>query len=236
MAHLAAPLGEDELRRPAMVFAPHPDDETLGCGGTLLRKRRAGAAVWVVFLTDGAASHAHLVPRAELRGIRAGESLAAVEVLGVQPPRVSWLDFPDGELARHRAEAVSRVSALLEQHGPEQLFVPYARGEHPDHVATHAIVYEALARARRPATILEYPVWSWRRSGLRLLVECRTSVSIQELLTYKREALARHASQVERRGADPRWRTLGDVDEGEFLACFFQGHEFYRRVDVTVRP
>ena len=36
--------GED-LGRPAVVFAPHPDDEALGCGGTFIRKRRAGAPV-----------------------------------------------------------------------------------------------------------------------------------------------------------------------------------------------
>src|SRR5687768_6580034 len=51
MERLATPLGEEELGRSAMVFAPHPDDETLGCGGTILQKRRAGASMRIVFMT-----------------------------------------------------------------------------------------------------------------------------------------------------------------------------------------
>ena len=46
-------LDRTSQRAPAIVFAPHPDDETLGCGGTILKKRSLGAPVEVVFLTDG---------------------------------------------------------------------------------------------------------------------------------------------------------------------------------------
>jgi LmbE family N-acetylglucosaminyl deacetylase len=255
MARLATPLGADELGLPAMVFAPHPDDETLGCGGTILQKRRAGATVRIVFMTDGAASNPRLSSRAEMRMTRHGEALEAVEVLGLEPAHVSWLDFPDGELGLWHAEAVGRVSGLLQLHRPEQLFLPYARGEHSDHVATHAIVHEAIGRVGLAATLLEYPVWSWRhwpatgRSGSwrtvrallaggraaawgsRFLREFRTSVAIQDVLALKRAALERHVSQMRRRNGDPCWRTLGDVDQGEFLACFFQEYEYYRRVD-----
>ena len=45
----ARPWSAEELRRSAVVFSPHFDDETLGCGGTILQKRRAGAAVSLVF-------------------------------------------------------------------------------------------------------------------------------------------------------------------------------------------
>jgi LmbE family N-acetylglucosaminyl deacetylase len=256
MARLAAPLGDDELRRSAMVFAPHPDDETLGCGGTILQKRRAGANVRIVFMTDGAASHAHLISRPEMRGVRKREALEAIEALGLEPSQISWLAFPDGELSLWREEAIRRVGRLLERHRPRQIFLPYARGEHSDHVATHVIVYEAISRVGLAATLLEYPVWSWRHwpvvgelgswrkvravlagcraavGGLMFLRELRTSVSIQDVVAQKRAALERHVSQMRRRDGDPCWRTLGDVDEGEFLACFFQDYEYYRRVDL----
>jgi LmbE family N-acetylglucosaminyl deacetylase len=234
MEHLATPLGDEELRRSAMVFAPHPDDETLGCGGTILRKRRSGAAMRIVFMTDGAASHADLTSRAELRMMRQREALDAVEVLGLGPAQVSWLGFPDGELGQWRADAVTRVSELLQRFRPEQLFLPYARGEHSDHVATHAIVYEAVGRVGLAATLLEYPVWSWRYwpAKVRFLRELRTSVAVQEVLAQKRSALERHVSQMRRRNGDPRWRTLGDIDQGEFLASLLQDYEYYRRVDI----
>jgi LmbE family N-acetylglucosaminyl deacetylase len=239
-----------------MVFAPHPDDETLGCGGTILRKRRLGAELRIVFMTDGAGSHCDLLPRAELSAMRAREAREVAEALGVEWSHVSWLAFPDGALEGHRLEAVSRVEELLERHRPEQLFLPYARGEHLDHVATHAIVHEAARRAGRRMTLLEYPVWLWRhwpacgwgrtwvdrRSilagsvstgfGLRLFSELRASVGIREVLGEKRAALARHVSQMRRRNGEPDWWILEDIDDGDFLACFFHEHELYRRVEL----
>lgn len=257
MTRLARPLVEAELQRPAMVFAPHPDDETLGCGGTILRKRRVGAAVRLAFLTDGSGSHAELVSRAELKAMRSDEALAAAEGLGVSAGEVFLLGFPDGALRAHHEEAVARVTTLLERHRPEQLFLPSIRAEHPDHVATNAIVHEAVRRLGLTATLLEYPVWLWRHwpavalpdtreqaravlvsslragFGLRLLSEFRTSVPIQDVVEQKRRVLARHASQMRRRDGDPRWRTLGDVSEGEFLDCFFQEQEVFHRIDLV---
>jgi LmbE family N-acetylglucosaminyl deacetylase len=233
MPRLAKPLGEEELRHSAMVFAPHPDDETLGCGGTILQKRRAGAAPRLVFMTDGAASHPRLSSRAEMRVTRRSEALEAVAVLGLEPAQVSWLDFPDGALGQWRAEAVTRVSTLLQLHRPEQLFLPYARSEHGDHVATHSIVHEAVGRAGLRATLLEYPIWSWRhwRAAVRFPQELRACVAVQDVLDRKRAALERHVSQMRRREGNPSWSTLGDVDQGAFLACLFQDYEYFRRVD-----
>jgi LmbE family N-acetylglucosaminyl deacetylase len=259
LERLACSFDEDALRRPAMVFAPHPDDETLGCGGTILQKRRAGAVVRLAFLTDGSSSHLDLISREELTVVRAREALGAAKVLGVEAEDVFMLGFPDGALRSCREAAVSRVAELLRRHRPEQLFVPYARGEHRDHVSTNHIVREAVARVGLPVTLLEYAVWAWRhwpmvslgrkrprprsvlegvastRLGLRMVAEFRTKVPIRDVLGQKRAALALHASQMERRNAEPRWHTLQEVDGGEFLPCFFEDYEFYRRIDVAAR-
>jgi LmbE family N-acetylglucosaminyl deacetylase len=259
LGRLARALDEDELRRPAMVFAPHPDDETLGCGGAILQKRRVGAAVRIAFLTDGASSHPHLVTRDELRALRAQEALGAAKALGVEAEDVFLLDFPDEALGAYREAAVARVAELLRRHQPEQLFLPYARGEPPDHVSTNLIVREAVARVGLAVTLLEYAVWAWRHwpmmgfgrtrrqrwsvlagtvstwGGLRMVREFRTKVPIRDVVGQKRAALALHASQMERRHAEPRWHTLGEQDGGEFLPCFFEDDELYRRTDVAAR-
>src|SRR5947209_4236656 len=109
----------EALARSAVVFAPHPDDETLGCGGTILKKRGLGAEVHVVFMTDGAQSHASLMAPAEMRALRAREGVAAAAALGVDEAHVHLLDFPDSRLAEHRALATERVGALLRQVRPE---------------------------------------------------------------------------------------------------------------------
>src|SRR5262245_42487805 len=93
-AVMAARLKEwraDDLGRSAVVFAPHQDDEVLGCGGTVVRKLRAGADVTVVFMTDGSAAHGDLIAPDELTRIRAGEARAACDLLGVPADRVLFL-------------------------------------------------------------------------------------------------------------------------------------------------
>src|SRR5690606_8940077 len=81
----------DELERPAIVVAPHFDDEVLGCGGTMLRKLAAGARLSIVFMTDGGKSHRHLMPSGELARIRSAEAMAAAAAVGIDPSDVTML-------------------------------------------------------------------------------------------------------------------------------------------------
>ncbi len=257
LARAARPLGEEELRRPTMVFAPHPDDETIGCGGTILLKQRLGVEVRVVVMTDGSGSHPKLLAPEKMARMRAREVMEATGLLGVDASRVHLLGFPDRHLLEHREAAVAQVAALLEAHRPEQLFVPYAAGENRDHGSSCLIIHEAVKRLGRPVTVFEYAVWSWRywphvpregslfnprvwarnaASTARGLVRSsafRTRVDIHPVVEEKRRALERHASQLERFEGNPQWDTLRDVDGGEFLECFFEGHELYRRIDFT---
>ena len=60
------------LDQSAVIFAPHQDDETLGCGGTIILKTQAAAQVTIVFLTDGSTSHRRFISAAKLTQIRTG--------------------------------------------------------------------------------------------------------------------------------------------------------------------
>lgn len=248
----------EDLARSAIVFAPHQDDETLGCGGTIIRKRQAGAEVSVVFLTDGSGSHPQFMSADELRALRYEEALAATGLLGLSPDDVNFLMFPDGALQQHHEAAVVAVSEILRVQQPEEVFVPYYQDPPPDHLATNRAVREALARLGSQAVVYEYPVWYWwnwphvrlagtlrqrlsalrsslkTRAGVGFWTELRHACYVGDVLEQKRAALAAHRSQMERLVADPRWLTLGDVANGEFLACFFQPWErFFRRPVAT---
>jgi LmbE family N-acetylglucosaminyl deacetylase len=146
---------------PALVFAPHPDDETLACGGTIARKVAAGADVRVVFMTDGSASHPGVIAPDVLRPMRREEARKAAKALGLEDEALAFLDFPDGILAASHENAVPAVKALLDRHRPRQVFVPYRRDTHRDHDATFRIVHEALQKAGLRAWLFEYPVWLW---------------------------------------------------------------------------
>lgn len=237
-----------------MVFAPHQDDETLGCGGTIITRIGTGTDVAIVFMTEGRTSHAHLIPPSELVKIRRQEALAASRVLGIEEESVTFLDFEDGRLSEHYAAAVARVSSLLHEYKPDEVFIPYHREPNLDHLATNRIVLTALSAVGIAPVVCEYPVWTWHHwpwvslrqhtppgtravihntfanvFGIRLLKDFGYSSFIGDVIGQKAAALNEHRSQMTRLLPDPGWLTLSDVSDGDFLACFFQDYEvFYR--------
>jgi LmbE family N-acetylglucosaminyl deacetylase len=249
---LGQEIDRGELGDPCIVFSPHPDDESLGCGGTIVQKKRVGANATVVFMTDGSASHRRFISEQRLKIMRRDEAISACEILGVEAANVVFLDFKDGQLGACHHAAVQKVSAILRQHVAEQIFIPYSNDATPDHQATHAIVLAALRESRKSVVVYEYPVWFWAHwpwvsvpiaspsqviqqtmsslsSWIRLLKDFRCFVPITEVMEQKRTALKQHRSQTTRLLPDFRWPVLSDVADGEFLACFFQEHEvFYR--------
>jgi hypothetical protein len=110
-AALARDDTEASAKRRCLVVAPHPDDETLGCGATIARKRAAGTAVLVAVVADGryAQSRSTMISPSELASIRAAEAVAACARLGVDADDVVQLGHED----THVAEAEQQVTEEL---------------------------------------------------------------------------------------------------------------------------
>lgn len=238
------------LSQPAIVFAPHPDDETLGCGGTLIKMGRLGATVKIVFMTNGNQSHAHLISPNELSAMRHTEAVKAAEVLGVSAANVKLLDFPDGQLRLHRERASESVLSMLRQYKPAIVFVPASLEPPQDHRATFWAVTKAISQWGQPVIKIEYPIWLWfhfpwvkmphsRRewktwiqnsiitlAGLRFITDFRHKVVIEEVTSQKLSALQQHRSQMET--LRDNWPVLSDVSDGEWLDCFFQEVEVFK--------
>jgi LmbE family N-acetylglucosaminyl deacetylase len=251
-------LDENQLKYSAIVFAPHQDDETLGCGGAIIQKKRAGADVKIVFMTDGSTSHNHLISKDELKLMRVKEALAACQVLGLAESDVVFLEFEDGRLGEHRAQVICKVAEILRRQEPDEVFLPYYRDLTPDHLATNEIVISALRSWQKKVTVYEYPVWAWHHwpwvslpigrgrgtktilinsfkawFGLRLLRDFQSFIQISDVKAQKRMALNQHRSQMNRLFSNPNWTTLHDVSNGEFLDCFFQEREIFRRYQLN---
>jgi N-acetylglucosamine malate deacetylase 1 len=113
--------------RRALVIAPHPDDETLGCGGTLARLAPT-CEIHVLLVTNGDGG-GELPPGTSER--RKAEMAAAVRTLGIRT-QVLHFDAPDGRFS-DSPQYRQRVAALLEQHRPEWVFLPWLLDSHPDH-------------------------------------------------------------------------------------------------------
>jgi LmbE family N-acetylglucosaminyl deacetylase len=86
--------------RRVLVVAPHPDDESLGCGGLIATLAWKGAAFRFVFVTDGGASHRHSQswPRPRLAARREAEATEALRRLGVGAETRLFLGLADAAM------------------------------------------------------------------------------------------------------------------------------------------
>lgn len=125
-----------------LVIAPHPDDEILGCGGTIGRLVSAGAAVEVAIVTRGMAP---AFPQEQVDQVLA-EAEIAHKMLGIR--KTHFLDFPAARLDQvPQAELNKGVRDVILAVRPDTLFIPFVGDIHVD----HKLVFGAAMVASRPA-------------------------------------------------------------------------------------
>jgi LmbE family N-acetylglucosaminyl deacetylase len=208
-----------------LVLAPHPDDEVLGCGGTIAQKVRHGASVSIAFLTDGRGG----VPGSpeDARALREAEATRAAAALGLPADRLVFLGFEDGRLGDHVEQAAATLREMIAALGVQELFVPYRCEYHADHQAAWRIGDRCHRDGIR---VYEYPVWYgpwlWPRLGWRARAAAAShlpsalraiKVRVAEVAAAKSCALAAYRSQVsafESRDWGPRFLTnfTGDFE------------------------
>jgi LmbE family N-acetylglucosaminyl deacetylase len=137
-----------------VVVSPHPDDETLACGGLLAELHAHGCGVLVIAVTDGEGSHPGV---AELASVRQAEQRAALRALGLDADAIR-LGLPDAAVAAHEPELRARLRSLVTTR--DLLLAPWSRDGHTDHDACGSAA-EAVATDVGSA-LLEYPVWAWQ--------------------------------------------------------------------------
>ncbi len=147
-----------------LVIAPHPDDETLGCGGTLLRYRIEGAEIHWLIVTEMPAGNVYSPARREARDREIG---LVADAYGFAS--VDRLGFPAAGLeAASLDRLVGAISTVVKRIEPEILFAPFAGDAHSDHRATFAAVAASSKWFRNPSVrrILAYEVLSETDSAI----------------------------------------------------------------------
>ena len=184
-----------------LILAPHPDDESLGCGGLIAMASACGRPPVIVAVTDGAGSHpnSHSYPPARLRATRAAELLDAAAILGVGADHVHFLNLPDARAPLAGPEfdaAVAAIVALVRCHGITTIFASWRCDPHGDHVAT-AVLGEAVAQAAA-VRLAFYPVWGWLLppdAVLPIASVAGRRLDVTAVLSRKQRAIAAHRSQ-----------------------------------------
>ncbi|MEO6325022.1 MAG: PIG-L family deacetylase [Thermoanaerobaculia bacterium] len=124
-----------------LVVAPHPDDETAGCGGTLMAHVAAGDEVHALFVTDGRRSRALGLAPDEMAARRRDEARGAVGALGLSGH--TWLGLREGEW--ELAQGQPLLSGSLKAFRPDVVYAPSRFDFHPEHVRTAFALGSVLA-------------------------------------------------------------------------------------------
>jgi LmbE family N-acetylglucosaminyl deacetylase len=213
-----------------LVFAPHPDDETIGIGGTLAMHVAAGDPVAAIFLTAGTSGDpTGAIDKIEYAALREREARAAAQVIGIS--HLEFWGFPDNfEVTASDVEAiVPRVVDAIARLAPDVIYAPHRCEQHSDHHATAIILERALARiaaitapSAMPAAY-GYEVWSAS------LAECVVDVS--ESYPVKLAALRCYGSQLEHTDIE---RFIGGLNA--YRAVFLAKGARYGEALVPIEP
>jgi LmbE family N-acetylglucosaminyl deacetylase len=187
--------------RHVLVIAPHPDDESLGCGGLLAWAAATGHQPRVLFLTDGESSHpgSAAFPPERLGLVRRTEAIAACRSLGMARTDVTFLGLPDAGLSAlcrvDKGETIQAIRDWISLAGPAAVCVTASAESHGDHVAAYQLVKNAL-KGLRQHRFFSYPVWTWLQPGdtSSLPVE-GWRIDVAAFHKQKQMAISRHASQ-----------------------------------------
>ena len=172
-----------------LVLAPHPDDETIGCGGSLALHAKAGDPARVVFLTNGAKGDASgEIDREEYVELRQNEAVNACAFLGVTD--LEFWSYEDRELAGSRG-ALRQMIDLLQDFRPQLVYAPSPLEFHPDHRAACFLFCDAIRSCELEFQAAFYEV------GQPLSVNCL--VDITGVLDQKMRAMKTYKSQLEER-------------------------------------
>lgn len=185
-----------------LILAPHPDDESLGCGGLIAACTAAGRPPLVAFLTDGTGSHPNspTYPPDRLRAVRAKEARTALNHLGLPADRVTFLNQPDTAAPRTGPafdEAATQLLALIRsQRSLTTILAPWRHDPHCDHEAA-SLLAAVVAKAAAIQNIA-YPVWGWTLPPDTPIPEPPARgfrLDITPFLPAKRAAIHAHQSQ-----------------------------------------
>ena len=229
--------------RSILIVAPHPDDETLGCGGAIALLRQLNVSVKVLVVSDGTKSHPNSIayPSPVLKKLREQESLAALAVLGVAPEAVTFLGLPDGavpggqgngvtkEIIQKYKNALALVTQYLNNLTPSIIFLPYREDPHPDHRASWQLFAAGIKNLTYVPRLVEYPIWDWdleQRGNFSQQIEA-WRYDISSVLELKQQAIAKYRSQIS--------DLIDDDPEGfrltpEMLENFTQPWEVYLEI------
>ena len=172
-----------------LVLCPHPDDESLACGGTLKLITCGGGPVDILYMTSGERGFFPTVQpspaqMAELAVKRQAEAREACRILGVE--KVAFLPGRDG-MVQTQPELTEPIFAAFVAHRYRSVFCPWPFDGHSDHSATYSVLHNVLVRYGQEVEVWLYEVWT--------PMPANRFICIDSTIDVKMEAFNAHVSQ-----------------------------------------
>ncbi len=173
-----------------LVIAAHPDDELLGCGGTVIRHTDAGDEVRTVIMCEG-------------ESLRYGKDMhqhsateEAAKIMGVK--KVYRLDFPDQRLDKYSlVELITPIEKVVDEYQPEIVYVQFGGDINRD----HALTFEAASIALRPSAPSVKEIYTFYTVGsTELKTPCEFNpnkwVDVEDQIDRKLKAFSCYESEL----------------------------------------
>jgi LmbE family N-acetylglucosaminyl deacetylase len=186
-----------------VIFAPHPDDESYGVGGSIMKWLEDGHEVHIIWFTDGRAGYRKAreenkledceetrISEDKLAKIRLKEAAAAGAFLGVNQENSHFLKYHDQELKNTIDNAVERIKDIVVD--ANRFVIPSDHNGHPDHQATHDIAVKVAQELN--LTNVEFYVYNLY-NPLKAQGDNLVKIRIGNLRYKVYEALKLHKSQ-----------------------------------------
>lgn len=152
------------LQSSTVILAPHPDDETIGCGGLITRLCNEGNPPYVIIMTGGGGSldgHAE-IKEEEIIKARRQLTLNSAKELGLPESNIHFLDFKDGSIGKRSQLEMDRLRELIEDLKPDNILVPHSGEGWPDHLTVREIGMQIAKECSYGSpNVIEYCVWMW---------------------------------------------------------------------------
>ncbi len=188
------------MKKTVLIVAPHPDDETLACGGTIAKRIKEGYNVKVIFLTDGRNSHLHELginsdpTPDELIEIRKVEAKKATGILGLKSDDLIFLNLENITLQANFEIAGKHLTQTMKTLRPEEIFFPDEEDTHKAHSAASRIVRDSLKTLSISPKKYQYIIWADKDESKphdNLFHE-----DVSSVLALKEKAICEYKSQV----------------------------------------
>lgn len=133
----------EKIPKNILCFAPHPDDEILGCGGSLIKAIKQGHRVSICYLTYGEQGGPKYLPN-ELAKVRKQESLSVCHFLGIKRKQIYFLEVADNNISSHDLPILKQIISLIRSVKPDLVYLPHEGENYHDHREASLLIQRAL--------------------------------------------------------------------------------------------